>query len=343
MADRQERTGAGRDWEDSESAWLGSGERRSVSRARTYIVLGLVVIAAVGTVSWLMYDSAVSRELDRAKIDHEEALAEVEASQRALAAASSGLSSAQQDLQSETAGLSPSSSVVEALQSEIVRRQQALDAETAVERESERVRVDARSSEAEAQARVNDRWTYLLALLVGFVVCGISAVALYRLYSAEQRRRHDNRMLLDSAQPISDEDDDPFSYASRWDTNRNRLNSYHSLVSNYAESSRSLTMATLIGGLVFLAILTLVAVTVDNSASTVAVALVGVSGAGLAGIVVRSVLQNAEASSSELREFFLHPVDVERFLVAERIVDSMEGTDQSAARLAIVKGLTRRS
>jgi hypothetical protein len=73
----------------------------------------------------------------------------------------------------------------------------------------------------------------------------------------------------------------------------------------------------------------------------VAAAIVTAVFAGVTGYVANVVLRNAEASSREVREFFLHPIAVGRFLSAERVVLDMRGPAQQEAQLAIVHGLLR--
>lgn len=126
-----------------------------------------------------------------------------------------------------------------------------------------------------------------------------------------------------------------------WSANRQQIETYHKIVLSYASSSRAYTLAALGIGFLVITIMGGIAIHASGTATAVPASIVTAVSAALTGYVARATLRNSEASSQELRAFFEHPLDLERALAAERLVNAMGPTDQAKARLIVINYLTR--
>ena len=126
---------------------------------------------------------------------------------------------------------------------------------------------------------------------------------------------------------------------SLWDINRTRLEGYHKLVSNYAASTRQMTLVTIANGFIFLLLASGAAALARSTPASVATAIVGSAGAVLASFIANAVLKNAETSSREVLTFFSHPIEVERYLSAERLLSEIPFEQRAEALILIIRGL----
>lgn len=211
------------------------------------------------------------------------------------------------------------------------------------------------SGEWEALSLYQERWQWIsllgaLATIVGALLfTGIFAVVV-----GESRKRWLNQLLIemsgskastiaetnsdDTAESSDTDESGALSLESLWDRNRQQIENYHKIVLNYASSSRTYTLIALGVGFAFILIVTILAVTAKSDAAIPA-AVVAASSAALTGFVANASLRNSESSSQELRAFFGHPLDVERALAAERLVNAMPSDEQGKARLIIINYL----
>ncbi|PHV68464.1 hypothetical protein CSW57_04405 [Williamsia muralis] len=132
-------------------------------------------------------------------------------------------------------------------------------------------------------------------------------------------------------------------FDSLWQDNRKRLNIYHDLVTRYAQSTRIATIATIGVGFVFIVIISVIAVLAKDTTGAIASSVIGASGALLTGFIANAVLKNAASSQSELLSFFSHPLEVERALSAERIINDIgDPTEKAASQRILIEYLTGR-
>jgi hypothetical protein len=176
-----------------------------------------------------------------------------------------------------------------------------------------------------------DRLRAFLALAIAISLLGAAIIGL--IY-AERRRACENQAIIDGADAPS-----RMELAPLWERNEKRLQQYHKLVQNYSTSTRQVTLATILGEFVFLVLIGSGFLLLSDTDTAVAAAIVTAVFAGVTGYVANVVLRNADTSSREVREFFLHPIAVERHLSAERILQGMDPAEQGAARLILVESL----
>jgi hypothetical protein len=154
----------------------------------------------------------------------------------------------------------------------------------------------------------------------------------------DKRREFENRLIVQS---LAESRSQLTDLTTQWNANEEQLNGYHQLVYNYAKSSRATTKFTLLSGFAFVLVLSIFALTSHSLASTVASSVIATAGAVVTGFIARAVLRNAENSSSEVIAFFSHPLETQRILTAQRIVDTMSDEPQQQAKLLMVAELVQ--
>lgn len=178
-------------------------------------------------------------------------------------------------------------------------------------------------------------------LYSGCVGAGIVLAGLIFIYvRSEKIRTYQSGQILDDLQK-SGRSENPLDFVVLWNNNRDQLASYHKLILNYASSTRQATIATLLVGFGFFIVIGIVAFFARNIPAAVAASVVAAVGATVTGFVSNGVLRNAETSSREVLSFFSHPLDIQRALAAERVINSMPESSQQEARLLLVRALTQ--
>ncbi|MDT7764499.1 MAG: hypothetical protein QOC63_3919 [Mycobacterium sp.] len=199
------------------------------------------------------------------------------------------------------------------------------------------------------------RWKRISILCTVFTLALIVVCAglLFFVY-AERRRQWENEVLIQFRDSLIGRDEDEgrtgqtvagslaakrdLQFETLWEDNKSQIERYHRIVLNYATSARVYTLVSLGVGFVFILIISVVAITAHGD-SAIPASVVTAAAAALTGFVARAALRNSEASSQELRAFFAHPLDVERALAAERLVNEMPDVEQGEARLIIIRYL----
>ena len=77
-----------------------------------------------------------------------------------------------------------------------------------------------------------------------------------------------------------------------------------------------------------------------NSAGSLAAGLLGAVAAGLSGYVSHTFIRSQETAARHLREYFLQPLEFSRYLVAERLLNTLDNEKKAAGILAIVSGIS---
>ncbi|MDD1475483.1 hypothetical protein [Arthrobacter sp. H16F315] len=178
---------------------------------------------------------------------------------------------------------------------------------------------------------------WILAAYVGLLITLLAAT--FQL--TEKRRQFLTEYSLNQLAEENAEQDS-VELAALWKANKNQLGHYHQIVMNYAESTKRSTAWYLIAGFLLVAAMGLMTIFATTAESAIASTAIAAAAAGLTGFVAKAVLRNASTASSELQMFFNHPLEVERALAAERLVDAFETEERrDEARLLIIQSLTR--
>jgi hypothetical protein len=168
----------------------------------------------------------------------------------------------------------------------------------------------------------------VLSLLV-YVFCVTSIT--------EKRRQFENNYLLSQAAAQDRSPSSEWDFETLWTNNRNQLQVYHQIVLNFAASSRQYTQISLLIGFVFIVIISIFAITANATANAISSSVVASAGAIVTGFIAQTTLKNSAASSRELIEFFSHPIEEQRVLAAERLIQTMPADRQADAKLLVVE------
>jgi len=202
----------------------------------------------------------------------------------------------------------------------------------------------------EADVEREGRRMWVVAAVVGAMV--ISAWGLAFWYLIQQRRSQDRQVaLIDELGRIDRQmGEDQAGRQSNgidlglnalWIHNRDRLDTYHKLVTEYANDARRFTILALAVGFGAVVAIGLIGIFVsDTTGGAISASVITAAGAALTGFIGRAVIVNTDNSSKELATFAAHPIEVERALNAERIIQNMPEDKRSEAQLLLVKYLT---
>ncbi|MFG1944310.1 hypothetical protein [Nonomuraea sp. NPDC048826] len=323
--------------------WRRSSEFSATRKIGT--LLGVCVIALVALIVWPAFNQryAALQAYDHARGIAADAFAKFAESRASEEEARAEVQVAQATLANEARGSKGTTDLIERLTVQLDRAR--AEAQNAAEQMRTRdTRREATWQQEVAAGRAVDEATNDLLLRSGFAVALIFAAALLFWYVRnEKRRTFENQQVLKDIRERDLPVDDSLTLRALWRDNRDQLQLYHKLVLNYASSTRQTTLATLLVGFSFLVAAGAFSLFADNVASAVAVSVVSAAGAAVAGFIAQAVLKNSETSSREVLAFFSHPLEVERILAAERVIESMPESARDAARLLIVQALTRTS
>lgn len=181
---------------------------------------------------------------------------------------------------------------------------------------------------------------YLLWVFTAYIAILVAmTVSAYILQEKKRQFRVEYALQQVAAENT---EQDSVELAALWKANKSQLGHYHQIVVSHAESSKRSTRWFLIVGFLFVlgaGALTLLSTRLETAIGTTVIAAAATA---LTGFVAKAVLRNAATASSELQMFFNHPLEVERALAAERLVEAFETpARRDEARLLIIQSLTR--
>lgn len=145
----------------------------------------------------------------------------------------------------------------------------------------------------------------------------------------------DDRLAIERLKAVDSlaaSSEDPLDLAVLWSATDDRIRAYHTLATNQARSSFRIAQTVMIVGFVAVITLGMVAAFAPNGTAAIAASVVAVSAAALSGFVGATFMKSQSEASSQLREFFLQPVESARLLGAERLLKTLDGDPERKAR-----------
>lgn len=182
-----------------------------------------------------------------------------------------------------------------------------------------------------------ERWvsqTYLIPLLLLVAALSIGAF-LHRAIMEPAMDNLDDRLAIERLKAVDSlaaSSEDPLDLAVLWSATDDRIRAYHTLATNQARSSFRIAQTVMIVGFVAVITLGMVAAFAPNGTAAIAASVVAVSAAALSGFVGATFMKSQSEASSQLREFFLQPVESARLLGAERLLKTLDGDPERKAR-----------
>lgn len=182
----------------------------------------------------------------------------------------------------------------------------------------------------------------LSSLYVIGIVLFLVVVYGHAIRYAFKRRTFRSRTLLEAAQErVADAEekaaeDDELGLAGLWVAAQSRLGYYHDIALGQAKASfLSGQVATGLGFLLLAGAVLTTLFTGSTSAGIVA-GVVGIAGAALAGYIGRTFIRAQEAATRQLQSYFSQPLEVSRYLAAERLAQNLEGNQRDEAVRQII-------
>nr|WSW49915.1 hypothetical protein OG296_43700 [Streptomyces sp. NBC_01001] len=125
--------------------------------------------------------------------------------------------------------------------------------------------------------------------------------------------------------------------ANLWSVTHARLSQYHGIALKQARKSFRNAQFAMLLGFGLLVTFTVMAIRAESTAASIAAATLGTVSAALAGFVGRTFIRSQEASAAHLQRYFDQPLELSRYLAAERLIaDSGLNADQRAEVLMSV-------
>lgn len=184
------------------------------------------------------------------------------------------------------------------------------------------------------------------AALLLVAVLGAYVLLFYR---SSLRRAARDRMILSQAEEkvrVAEDDvvqseasDGQLELASLWGVTHERLNLYHTIATQQAETSFRRAQTAMALGFSLLAASIVSSFFLHNTVGGIVTSLLGASSAGLAGYLGHTFLRAQETAAVHLRAYFLQPLEFSRYLFAERLLGTLGDRERSEGVLMLVKGL----
>lgn len=198
----------------------------------------------------------------------------------------------------------------------------------------------------------NSRRSISLATLGGSVViCLVASSYFLIFYRITQRQAFDDRLFLAAAQEElrqaesqvqSDvEANFDLDLSSLWNLTHKRLDYYHEIATRQAETSFRNAQAAMLGGFGLLFIAIVLSLLSRNVAASIATGLLGAVAAGVGGYISRTFLKSQDSAATHLRAYFLQPLEFSRYLVAERLLNTLPTEHKTAGILTIIEAIAR--
>lgn len=136
-----------------------------------------------------------------------------------------------------------------------------------------------------------------------------------------------------------DRSNDRLTLAALWDVTHGRMDLYHQIVTGQARNSFRAAQAAMGVGFVMLVIFAVVAVQAKTTTGAITTASLGAVGAAFAAYIGKTFIRSQESAASHLRAYFDQPLELSRYLAAERLLADAELTGEQ--RAAIVSSLVQ--
>ncbi|MFF2964261.1 hypothetical protein ACFVT1_36460 [Streptomyces sp. NPDC057963] len=121
--------------------------------------------------------------------------------------------------------------------------------------------------------------------------------------------------------------------AELWAATHARLELYHKIATGQAKQSFRNAQVAMVMGFVLLVAFVVVALKASTTAGSIVAGGLGAVSAALAGYVSRTFVRSQEAAAGHLRSYFDQPLELSRFLAAERLIADGKLNDEQRAEI----------
>ncbi|MEV7492221.1 hypothetical protein AB0O08_15880 [Streptomyces anulatus] len=105
-----------------------------------------------------------------------------------------------------------------------------------------------------------------------------------------------------------------------WEATHARLDLYHQIATNQATKSFNNAQRAMVAGFVLLVIFAGIAIWASTTVGAIVAGGLGAVSAALAGYIAKTFVRSQEAAATHLRSYFDQPLELSRYLAAERLV-----------------------
>jgi hypothetical protein len=125
-----------------------------------------------------------------------------------------------------------------------------------------------------------------------------------------------------------------------WVANHERLSLYHRIATQQAQRSFQRAQTAMIVGFSIVAISVPLALIARTAAGSLAAGILGAVAAALSGYISHTFIRSQESAAQHLKAYFLQPLEFSRYLVAERLLNTLNDQQKADGILAIVRGIS---
>lgn len=174
-------------------------------------------------------------------------------------------------------------------------------------------------------------------IFVAIFIFGISAIITTVLNKSRLMTKFTERVLNQPGNNEISEKVKSADFDTLWREAKDNIEIYHTLATRQAKDSFRAGRIAAIVGFVAVIVIGVVVAFASNGTSAIAASIVGVAAAGMSGYIGATFMKAQTESSAQLRQFFLQPVEAERLLALERLMDKLDDEHKSQAIIEVVK------
>ncbi|WP_330449703.1 TRADD-N-associated membrane domain-containing protein [Streptomyces anulatus] len=118
-----------------------------------------------------------------------------------------------------------------------------------------------------------------------------------------------------------------------WEATHARLNLYHEIATGQAKTSFRNAQIAMVAGFLLLILFAGIALWASTTAVAIVAGGLGAVSAALAGYVAKTFIRSQEAAATHLRSYFDQPLELSRYLAAERLVADGDLTQEQRGEI----------
>ncbi|MGW4834732.1 hypothetical protein [Streptomyces globisporus] len=118
-----------------------------------------------------------------------------------------------------------------------------------------------------------------------------------------------------------------------WEATHARLDLYHQIATGQAKTSFRNAQIAMVAGFLLLVVFAGIAVWASTTAVAIVAGGLGAVSAALAGYVAKTFIRSQEAAATHLRSYFDQPLELSRYLAAERLVADGDLTQEQRGEI----------
>ncbi|MDQ1033619.1 hypothetical protein QFZ75_000035 [Streptomyces sp. V3I8] len=142
---------------------------------------------------------------------------------------------------------------------------------------------------------------------------------------SEQGQQHNDEAVARAQRALT--------LAELWETTHARLGLYHDIATGQAKVSFRNAQVSMVIGFVLLVFFVLLALNASTTAGVIVAGGLGAVSAALAGFVSKTFIRSQEAAATHLRSYFDQPLELSRYLAAERLISGGDLSQEQRAEV----------